>query len=301
MCNSEVLDSDFEPFSSVNGQADAPLSTFDRGLAYGDGLFETMRLAQGQLPFWPFHRERLFSGCGYLGIFLDPHRLEQYLADLLALSQERGIIKGLVKLIVTRGAAGRGYQPKAHTEPTVLLSVFPTPAYPRHYFTEGVAIYICQHRLPDNPALVGFKHLNKLDYVIAAQEWRYSGCAEALLFDRHGCLVEACSRNVFAAKGSRLLTPALHHAGVAGVLRKRIMEDYAKKLGRAVEESSLGLDDLLAADEIFLTNSITGVWPVKSLRGVDLEKHCIPQNAIGRELQRLYENDIQARVQGRAT
>lgn len=288
--------STFEAFSCVNGQGDALLSTFDRGFAYGDGLFETMRLERGQLPFWSFHRERLQADCRRLQLALDPELLDDHLASALALAEQRGAVRGIVKLVVTRGAAGRGYQPSLNVQPSIILSVFPLPSHPRHVLQDGVAVHLCEHRLPDNPALAGIKHLNKLDHVLAALEWRDGGCQEALLFDQHGQLVEASSRNVFVVKGRRLLTPSLHNAGVAGVLRRRIMEEYATKLGWRAEEASLFLESLLQADEIFLANSVFGVWPVSSLRGKTVQDCVLPSNQVGRQMHDLYERDIETRV-----
>lgn len=293
--------SDFKPFSCVNGQMDEPVSSLDRGLAYGDGLFETMRLERGQLPFWCFHYQRLRRDCGRLQLALDFDLLQRYLEELIDLARDRGAIKGVIKLIVTRGKAGRGYQPSLDNKPTVVLSVFPFPSYPHHFIEQGVKVYVCKHRLPDNPALAGIKHLNKLDHVLAALEWRGSSCQEALLLDQHDHLVEASTRNIFVVKNDSLLTPSLQKAGVAGILRRRIMEDYAESHGLIVMESALSLEDLKTADEIFLTNSVLGIWPVKSVASSELEEFSIPQITVGQQMHRCYENDIQARVNRRAT
>lgn len=291
---------DFEPFSftfnGVNGQQGALLSPFDRGLAYGDGLFETMRLERGQLPFWSLHRERLLGDCQRLRIALDSDRLEDQLQRVLELASQRGAVKGVVKLIVTRGEAGRGYQPTLNASPSLVASVFPFPSIPRDFVEDGIAVYLCQHPLPDNPALAGIKHLNKLDHVLAAMEWRNTGCQEGLLFDQRKNLVEAGSRNVFVLRNGALLTPRLHNAGVAGVLRRRIMEDYAKKLLWTVTECSLGVEDLRTANEIFVTNSVLGVWPVRSLRGGEINELTVPGVKLGRELQGVFDEDIRARV-----
>lgn len=291
--------SNFEAFSCVNGQRDAFLSTFDRGLAYGDGLFETMRLERGQLPFWSFHRQRLLGDCRRLQLALDPQLLDDQLQSALALARQRGATRAVVKLIVTRGEAGRGYQATLSVQPSIVVSVFPFPSYPRYVFEEGVAVYLCEHRLPDNPGLAGIKHLNKLDHVLAAMEWRNSGCQEALLFDQRDQLVEASSRNVFVVKNRRLLTPSLHRAGVAGVLRKRIMEEYATQLDWRVAEVSLTLESLLQADEVFLANSVLGVWPVKSLNSKTGQERVFPTANVARQLHDLFEYDIQTQV-GRA-
>ncbi|MEX1034125.1 MAG: aminodeoxychorismate lyase [Cellvibrionaceae bacterium] len=289
---------DFEPFSCVNGREDAALSTLDRGLAYGDGLFETMRLERGSLPFWHFHRRRLLRDCERLRICADAGNLDRMLANFLASVRERGVARGVVKLIATRGEAGRGYQPPDVGEVTAILSVFPYPSYPRRYGEEGVKVFLCEHRLPHNPALAGMKHLNKLDYVLAAMEWRDSDCQEGLLLDQDNNVIEAGSRNLFVVDNGVLLTPLLDNAGVAGILRERIVEDYAKRMGTVVEESTLTLETLLAADEVFLGNSVLGVWPVRSLLGGAFEEVAVqcPRDSVGGQIHQLYEEDIQTRA-----
>lgn len=292
---------DFEPFSQLNGRATAAVSIHDRGLAYGDGLFETMRLQQGQLPFQALHLERLAAGCERLHIPLPRQSLDEQLNDFLRLAREHSVDTGIVKLVVTRGAGGRGYLPPCRPEPNIILSLFPMPIFPEHYYQQGVAVALCDHRLPHNPALAGLKHLNRLDQVLAALEWRDSDCQEGLLLDPDDHLVEAGSRNVFVVKENCLLTPSLRKAGVAGVLRRRIMEDYALRLGASVWQTQLTVKDLREAEEIILCNSVTGVWPVKSLLVPELPAKSIKGNAFSRKLHKVFEDDIRERVKQRVT
>lgn len=290
----------FESLTLVNGRETSHVSVLDRGLAYGDGLFETMRLAAGVLPFRDLHWRRLMRGCQRLRIDLPEDELAEQLARLLALLRERGIGKAVVKLIVSRGVGGRGYLPSAASSPTLVLSAFPFPEFPEHYYQQGVRVALCRHRLPRNPALAGLKHLNRLDQVLAALEWRDLDCQEGLLLDTEGELVEAGSRNVFVVQGDCLLTPSLEWAGVAGVLRSRIMEDYAGRLGLKVRETALTLTELRAAEEIALCNSVAGVWPVRSLAG-DSGEWRFTATGVSRKLQQLFEEDIRERVKQSVT
>jgi 4-amino-4-deoxychorismate lyase len=291
---------EFQSFGSINGVLGACLSDQDRGFAYGDGLFETMRLERGRLPLWPHHQQRLIADSQRLQIAFDPARLADYLNDILTELSRREVPRAVVKLVVTRGEGGRGYQPTRSSAATIIIRVHPFPDYPSDY-CDGISALVCEHRLGHNPRLAGIKHLNKLDYVLATLEWRDTENAEGILLDCADKVVEACSRNIFAVKKSTLLTPSLHNAGVAGILRRRILEDYAGKLGLAVEEVTIGLDQLFDADEIFLTNSVTGVWPVKEIRNTSGVLGWTGRCALAKCVQTLFEDDLQAtvdRIQG---
>lgn len=283
---------DFELFSYVNGQPASALSIADRGLAYGDGLFETMRLEGGRIPLWPLHFDRLSQSCTRLRIPLDTNRLQRELDGLLEEASARSITKGVLKLIVTRGAGGRGYCGGSDLSPNHVISLSPLPSFPLEFLEEGVRVYLCRHRLPDNPLLAGIKHLNKLDYVMACQEWSDGEFQEGLLLNRAGKLVEACSRNVFVVRGGMLFTPHLEAAGVAGVLRRRIMENYAAEVGVSIEESCIDFEFLSGADEVFLTNSVTGVWPVRTLIGEEGGELNFTSMAIAQRMQQLFAADL---------
>ncbi|MCW8193509.1 aminodeoxychorismate lyase [Proteobacteria bacterium 005FR1] len=285
---------EFQSFGSINGVFGGCLSDRDRGFAYGDGLFETMRLEQGRLPLFQFHHQRLVADSQRLQLSFDSIRLAEYLDDILAEVARQGILRAVVKVVVTRGEGGRGYQPAEKSANNIVIRVHPFPEYPSHYWSEGVSAFICEHRLGHNPRLAGIKHLNKLDHVLATLEWRDTENAEGILLDCDGNVVEACSRNIFAVKSSTLLTPSLHSAGVAGILRKRILEDYAGKLGLAVEEVAFDMDELFDADEIFLTNSVSGVWPVKQLHD---KTGVLGSKALCRvagQMQAMFDDDLRA-------
>lgn len=284
--------SDFEPFSLVNGQEATQLSVFDRGLAYGDGFFETMRLENGRIPLRELHLDRLLLSSQRLAIPLDPDTLSGELDAALAVAAGRGLSSAVVKLVVTRGSGGRGYTPGLGLRPNRVISISPLPAVPRHCYEDGVKVYVCNHRLPDHPALAGIKHLNKLDHVLASMEWSREEFQEGLLLGMDGRLIEACSRNLFVRRGGVLFTPHLQKAGVAGVLRRRIMEGHAAEIRLHVQEADIDLDFLAAADELFLSNSITGVWPVRELIGGHVGRLRFSKVHTGRRLQELFEKDL---------
>jgi 4-amino-4-deoxychorismate lyase len=248
------------PLVVINGQATDGVSSLDRGLLYGDGVFETLAVEDGQPRFWLRHLARLKSGCGRLGIPLPEGKrlLEESLAVI------SGVERGVLKIIVTRGCAGRGYRPANDATPTRIIQLHPWPDYPETCRAAGVRVRLCRQRLGYNPALAGIKHLNRLEQVLARGEWDDPGILEGLLLDGDGCLVEGTMSNLFLIRDRVLMTPDLVRCGVAGILRTVVME-LAAEVPMPLQIRALGLDDLRDADEVFLTNSIIGIWPVTAV------------------------------------
>lgn len=243
----------------VDGQP-VGLDPTDRGLAYGDGLFETMAAVDGAILRLDLHLERLTEGCQRLAIPTPPRAtLERELASV---TPPGG--RAVVKLIVTRGPGARGYAPPPEPRPTRIVLVSPWPDYPEHLYRDGISAHVCELRLGTNPALAGIKHLGRLEYVLAQLELRDRGARQGLLLDTRDLVVGGTSSNVFVAKGTRLVTPAMTHCGVKGVMR-RVVLATAQDLDLHVEERELTLAETLAADEIFMTNAVFGIWPVTSL------------------------------------
>ena len=234
----------------------------DRGLHYGDGLFETMAVATGRVRLLPRHLHRLAHGAARLALPLpDMAELE---AALQQAAQALG--EGVLKLILTRGSGGRGYAPPQDAEPTLILLRYPQKLPTLEGAQAGIVLRLCDLRLARQPVLAGIKHLNRLEYVLARAEWREPEIAEGLLLDTQGELIEAVASNVFIVKSGCIFTPCLDQCGVAGVMRAEVLA-CAERLGVAVEEARLCLDDVLSADEVFLTNSLHGIRPVRALHG----------------------------------
>lgn len=250
------------PLIAVNGVIGAQLSPMDRGLAYGDGLFETCKLLDGKLTWWKYHRERLFAGCEKLGIPLSPAVLDSQVGEVISASSTDSAV---VKITVTRGQGGRGYKWPDPAQPNLIIGVYPAAEYPATNTADGVRVHLCKLRLGHNPALAGLKHLNRLEQVLARAEWNDDGIAEGLLLDVHSNLIEAVFSNIFLVKNNALLTPDLSLAGVSGVMRRYILEEAAPALAINAQITSLALDDLFAADEVFLCNSLYGIWPVREV------------------------------------
>jgi 4-amino-4-deoxychorismate lyase len=246
----------------VNGVLRADASVLDRGLHYGDGLFETLAAPGGAVRFLDLHLKRLTQGCERLGIAVpDPTLLRRELATAAAGGA------AIVKLIVTRGPArARGYAVGGDETPSRMLLRYSWAGEDREAMREGVRVRIADLKLAENPSLAGIKHLNRLEQVLARLEWDDAQIAEALLFSGSGALVSGTMSNVFLVQGGRLLTPRLDRCGVAGVMRE-VVGSLAAGAGVDCERCALDLEDLNRAEELFLTSALTGIRPVVEIAG----------------------------------
>jgi 4-amino-4-deoxychorismate lyase len=255
----------------VNGQRTG-VDPADRGLAYGDGLFETMAAHDGRIRWLDLHFDRLEEGCRRLEI---PPPERRVLADEIARHCAR-VGRATVKLIVTRGSGTRGYAPPASPAPTRILSIGPWPKYPSNHYANGIRIRVCRLRLATNPALAGLKHLNRLEQVLAHLELRGTDADQGLLLDTSEHVVGGTSSNVFAVHEGRLLTPAIARAGIKGVMR-RVVLAAAAELGVPAAERDLTLAEIANADELFMTNALFGIWPVASFDNRTLARGQVTQ------------------------
>lgn len=243
----------------VDGQLAGGLSIHDRGLAYGDGLFETIKVVDGCPQLLDRHLHRLERGCQRL---LIPCSTEAVRDQLLAFSAELG--DGVAKLILTRGEGMRGYAPPDPIAPRVILLGSDLPSYPKAHVEHGVQLYPCMTRLAEQPMLAGLKHLNRLEQVLARAEWNDPEFGEGLMLDASGRVVEGVFSNLFIVESGKLLTPSLDRCGVAGVMRAELL-GRARNAGQVTQVTDISLDRLINADEVFVCNSLYGVWPVRQL------------------------------------
>lgn len=255
----------------INGKPGDTVCALDRGLQYGDGLFETLAVAGGRPALWERHMRRLMSGCRRLGLPAPPRELLFSECRAVSAAGQRGVLK----ILLTRGAGGRGYRPASAAEPTRIVVFHPWPEYPQQWWRDGIRLRICVTRLGENPALAGLKHLNRLEQVLARAEWDDPGIAEGLMLDFSGQVVEGTMTNLFLLRDGALLTPDLGRCGVAGVMREVVM-DVARERGIPVAESNLTLQELEQADALFMTNSVIGIWPVMALEGRRFDLDAIP-------------------------
>ncbi|MFO7604536.1 MAG: aminodeoxychorismate lyase [Gammaproteobacteria bacterium] len=242
----------------IDGTENATLALYDRGMQYGDGVFETMRLQHGTIHMWEAHLSRLQSGCQRLNIKLDTEVLR---AQMQAITAQ--LDTGVLKLMVTRGAGGRGYRTDPDTSPTLGWLYTESPDYPSRYYTEGVDVCLCKTLVSRQPLLAGIKHLNRLENVMARQEWQ-DEFQEGLMCDESGNIIEGTMTNFFAVKGDILMTPSLSHSGVHGIMRQRLL-DIAPQFGFKVAIRDIAVGDIQTVDNVLLSNSLIGVWPVRRI------------------------------------
>ncbi|WP_158616735.1 aminodeoxychorismate lyase [Corallococcus sp. CA054B] len=248
-------------FVTVNGEDAAVCSVLDRGLQFGDGLFETMLCVDGAAVDLEEHWLRLQEGCGRLGIQCPDIRRE-----VNAAIARWGTPRAVAKLVVTRGSTERGYRCAASVRPNWVLTLSDAPKHPLAHGSGGVAVKLCRTRVSlEDPQLAGVKHLNRLAQVLARREWE-DEYHDGLMTDPGGRLIEGCTTNLFLVAGGTVRTPDLTACGVRGIVRQKVL-DHAKASGIPCEVTQLGLQELERADEVFLTNSVFGVVPVGAVDG----------------------------------
>jgi 4-amino-4-deoxychorismate lyase len=238
----------------INGRKDTRLDVRDRGLQYGDGVFETMRVRAGRVRLLGYHLERLEAGCRRLKIVLPPARALRIEIERRAAERPEAVIK----LIVTRGSGSRGYRPSGRERCTRILSLHPLPD---RVPDAPVRVRLCAARLGQNPGLAGLKTLNRLESVLARCEWRDPRIWEGLMRDIEENIVCGTMSNLFVRRGATLLTPRLDRCGVAGVMRRWVLETAGDLELRALE-SRLTWQDLREAEEVFMSNAVVGLRSV---------------------------------------
>jgi len=253
------------PCCWVDGQPADSVSVLERGLHYGDGLFETIAVLNGEARLLGRHLQRLATGCERLGLRAEPAQIG---AEVRAAAAE--MPRAVIKVLLTRGRAlARGYALSGAEIPTRITLRYPWPPEDPAAAQAGARVRIATLRLGENPALAGVKHLNRLEQVLARREWSDPGIMDALMFSHSGDLVSGTMTNVFIVRDATLFTPRLERCGVAGVMRATVLA-LAAAGGVPVRECALSAQDLAAAEELFLTNALIGIRPVRELEGAAL-------------------------------
>ena len=280
----------------VNGKPGNLIGIRDRGLLYGDGVFRTFVAKHGKAQQWPLHYRKLQHDCTALGITCpDEAVLSAALDGLLAQHPD-----GVVKLIVTRGEGARGYAPPPDALSTHLWDISRLPDYPSDWTTHGIKARLCQLRLGHQKRLAGIKHLNRLENVLAAAELSEAllpdyhshdpqshkpEIAEGLLMDTAGNVIEGIRSNLFLVSKGKLITPDLSRCGVKGVQRDRVMA-WATQHKMPLQVRNIGLDEVLHADELFVVNSVIGLWSIN-----ELEQRHLSGFPIARQIRKMLYED----------
>lgn len=235
----------------VNGQTTDSVSAWDRGLAYGDGVFRTLRTQAGQPVWWEDHYAKLAADGSAL--MLDCPDQAELRAEVCQVA-EAG--QGIVKIVLTRGAGARGYA--LPTEPATTCIVLGSTLPQHAQAFDDIQARWCALKLARQPRLAGIKHLNRLENVLARAEWDDPALVEGLLCDDSGAVIGGVMSNVFWVKGGELFTPDLSQCGVAGVARMRLLR-AAARLGMVTHTDRFLPADILAADEVMICNSVMGM------------------------------------------
>ncbi|MBM3117841.1 aminodeoxychorismate lyase [Jeongeupia naejangsanensis] len=248
----------------VDGVPAGVLPLADRSIQFGDGVFRTLFIRDGGIPFWQRHMDKLARDAAALGITAPA--AGDWLADLRAPAPASATIK----LVLTRGESPRGYAVPDDCMPHRITQIAPrAPAVDR---SAGVTVRICETRASWQPRLAGIKHLNRLENVLARSEWSDPAIFDGLLLDRDGDVIEGTMSNIVLLEQGALLTPQLDGGGVAGVMRDVIAE-AASGLGWSTGEARISLARLLQAESVWLCNSLTGLVPVARLGERDWPAH----------------------------
>ncbi|MGP8096386.1 MAG: aminodeoxychorismate lyase [Steroidobacteraceae bacterium] len=245
----------------INGRSRTTIDHRDRGLQYGDGLFETMRVRRRGIRLLDYHLERLYQGCRLLKI--DPPAADVLREELALRAAQR--TDAVLKLIVTRGIGPRGYRPSGRERCTRVISLHALPRGAAGAVHEPVRMRVCDTRLGANPALAGLKTLNRLESVVARGEWRDARVWEGLMRDAEGNVVCGTMSNLFLRCGSLLMTPVLDRCGIAGVMRRWVLEQ-APSLRLRPLERRLRWQEIGGAEEAFMTNAVAGIVSVAAIR-----------------------------------
>ena len=247
----------------VNGKSSSIISIEDRGLLYGDGLFETILCENGEPILFAEHMQRLQLGCKKLD--LQVPNVELIYSELCETANNKS---GIVKIILTRGVRARGYRYNPQEQnSTRIVYRDELPNIPQSYYQDGIRLYLCEHRLPENEHLAEIKHLNRLDQVLARSEWTQN-YQEGITLSNSGYVVEGTMSNVFIELQDQWITPKLDRCGVRGVMRDFILQHVEEKLLNCAE-ADISLTQLRDANAVFMCNSVIGVWPVTRFESIN--------------------------------
>ena len=243
--------------SLINGQQAERVSISDRGFQYGDGCFETVRVLSNKPILWSAHLKRLKHACKTLQLSLNFELLQSEITQLL---QDNKAADVILKITVTRGEGGRGYTPPEQTNCTRIIQLID---YAAPDTRSGARVVVCQHRLSGNSLLGGIKHLNRLDQVLASAQIP-ADFDEGLCMDEQGTVIEGCRSNLLLVIDNQLVTPDLSKSGVEGVMLNHLIEEFQSQ-GIRVLRRKISLCELKTASEVFLCNSVFGIWPVAEI------------------------------------
>ena len=248
----------------VNGVREESVSAADRGLEFGDGLFETMRYYQGNIIALDFHLRRLEKGLKRLFF---PDSLSRVLSDLKIVIEHLtslGSENVIVRITVTRGVGARGYEPDVSQLVNIIIKASATNSSPIQQslpLTAGTADF----RLSIQPGLAGIKHTNRLEQILGSLEKKHKHLDELLLLNIDNTPISFISGNLFIRESKTLLTPILNSNGIEGTRRKLILSQLATDCGYSAFERKLSMERIVSSDELIFCNTIHGIKSISQL------------------------------------
>jgi aminodeoxychorismate lyase len=248
----------------VDGEVESEISIFNRNMQYGDGLFETCVAKDRRVLFWEHHFGRLNNGCDRLNIKKISNSV--WLEDIkkaLSLSSKTNCI---VKLILSRGNSLRGYSYTKDIQPVRVVIVSQMSEYK---IKETYSLEFAKSGFHSNPKLAGIKHCNRLEQILARANMLAD---EAIMLDENQSVISVTQGNIYYIFGNKLITPKLERCGVIGSRRSIILE-LSRLINLEVKEDDISIDQLLKANEVFVSNSLIGIQPVTSIGGYYLNKN----------------------------
>jgi branched-chain amino acid aminotransferase len=254
----------------VNGRfvpaEEASVSVFDHGFLYGDGVFEGIRVYEGNIFRLRQHVQRLYQSaqCILLTIPLRPEEMSAVIIDTV---RRRGLPNQYVRVVVSRGTGDLGLDPRHCRQPSVIIIADTIALYPNHVYTQGLELVtVATRRTPAWALDPRIKSLNYLNNVLAKIEAQQAGAIEAVMLNAEGYVAECTADNIFAVQQRRVLTPSTAAGALLGVTRDSVLE-IAHELGLTREEGFLTRYDLYTADECFMTGTGAEIVPVVRLDG----------------------------------
>ena len=257
--------------SLINGEFSNHVSVIDRGLSYGDGLFETMSWSYLNdekilgVEFWDRHLERIKEGCSVVKIKLPAIKIfKNYKEKILKECLKKGISNGVLKILITRGVGGRGYKFEKNILPTIIFLSFPSRKIDKEILNNGVKLRFCEFPIFENSMLAGLKHLNRIDSVMARSEWQDDKFFDGVMFDNSENIIDGTMTNLFFSRNNVLYTPMIKKSGINGIMRQVVIEN-AKLFFSDVREIEIKRKTISTFDEMFVTNSVIKILPVTHL------------------------------------
>ncbi|RLV61119.1 aminodeoxychorismate lyase [Parashewanella curva] len=267
----------------INGQRQSDLqgkhcNAFDRGMAYGDGVFATMCIdSHGQIQFLETHIQRLTQAAFRLQIKVDDQfwspspLLIEHLKKIALQYPSQGL-----KLLISRGVGGRGYQAPDSSSVTELVSTFSLPELYINWQKQGIKLQSSEIKLAKQPILAGMKHLNRLEQVMIKSQPLNEGFQDWLVMDTDDMVIESSMANIFFHDGDKWSTPCLSQSGVSGVMREQVIQQLLES-GEHVEVLSIPKEKIKLMQHAFITNSLMGVVDIVQVDDMTLAKSPITE------------------------